>query len=306
MQAFRSELIEGLSAVPKSISPKWLYDAKGSELFEDITQLPEYYPTRQEMALLKATIPRWKQAIGQNAVLVELGSGASEKTRIVLDAVPEIKAYVPLDISKTALEQASASLRSDYAQIDIRPVLGDFSNLPDLPTDLPNGKRVGFFPGSTIGNLEREEARHLLKSSRRMLGEGALFILGVDLIKEKDVLEAAYDDAAGVTAEFNLNLLERANRELGADFDTTAFRHRAIWNDKHSRMEMHLEAVKPQTVKLGDRSFAFEQGESLHTESSRKFDRKRVDDLAGETGWKIVEWVESPAPSVGLTLLEAC
>ncbi|WP_312820771.1 MULTISPECIES: L-histidine N(alpha)-methyltransferase [unclassified Brevundimonas] len=306
MQAFRSELIEGLSAVPKSISPKWLYDAKGSELFEDITQLPEYYPTRQEMALLTSTIPQWRQAIGEDAVLVELGSGASEKTRIVLDAIPEIKAYVPLDISKTALEQASASLKSDYPQIDIRPVLGDFANLPDLPPDLPDGRRVGFFPGSTIGNLEREEARHLLESSRRMLGEGALFILGVDLIKDEDVLVAAYDDAAGVTAEFNLNLLERANRELGADFDITAFRHRAVWNDGQSRMEMHLEALRPQTVKLGDHEFAFEKGESLHTESSRKFDRRRVDDLAGEAGWKTVEWVESPAPSVALALLEAC
>lgn len=303
MEAFRRELIDGLSASPKSISPKWLYDAKGSDLFEDITRLPEYYPTRQEMALLRDTIPRWARVIGADAVLVELGSGASEKTRIVLDTVADIGVYVPLDISESALEQAVRALRADYPDLNVRPVLGDFANLSALPDDLPKGRRVGFFPGSTIGNLEREEAVALLASSRAMLGQGSFFILGVDLIKEKSVLEAAYDDAAGVTARFNLNVLARANRELGTDFDLGQFRHRAVWNAEASRIEMHLEAQSPLSVQLGDDRFDFARGETLHTESSRKFDRATVSDLAEKSGWKMVDWVESPAPSVALGLL---
>lgn len=304
MQAFRRELIEGLSAHPKSLSPKWLYDARGSELFEDITRLPEYYPTRQEKALLAKVAPSWTERFGPDAVLVELGSGASEKTRIVLDAGRNIAAYVPLDISETALEQAAASLSHDYPQLDVRPVLGDFFDLPQLPEDLPSGRRAGFFPGSTIGNLEREEAVALLASSLRMLGEGALFVLGVDLIKEPATLETAYDDAAGVTAAFNLNLLERANRELGTDFDVRDFRHRAVWNDALARIEMHLEAQRDTTVTVADQTFSFKAGETLHTESSRKFDRSRVEAMASAAGWTVAEWAVSDAPSVALALLE--
>ena len=304
MQAFRRALIDALSAAPKKISPKWLYDARGSELFEDITRLPEYYPTRQERALLKEVAPKWAQAFGQESVLVELGSGASEKTRIVLDAIPGIATYVALDISESALEQAVKSLNEDYPELDIRPLLGDFSRLPELPSGLPNGRRVGFFPGSTIGNLDQGEAIALLTSARNMLGQGALFILGVDLIKDRATLEAAYDDASGVTADFDLNLLKRANAEVGADFDLSAFRHRAIWNASASRIEMHLEAIKRTTVRIGGQSYSFAEGETLHTESSRKFDRAQIEQLARASGWKIRDWAQSDAPSVALVLLE--
>ncbi|WP_461344080.1 L-histidine N(alpha)-methyltransferase [Brevundimonas sp. GN22] len=303
MQAFRRELTEGLAASPKSISPKWLYDAKGSELFEDITRLPEYYPTRQERALLRRVAPTWAKGVGPDATLVELGSGASEKTRIVLDALPALAAYIPLDISQSALEEAAASIRADYPKLDVRPVLGDFSALPSLPDDLPSGRRVGFFPGSTLGNLERDEAVRLLASSRRMLGEDALFILGVDLIKDRETLEAAYDDAQGVTARFNLNLLERANRELGTDFELTAFRHRAVWNEACSRIEMHLEAVRDTQVTLDGMTYDFAGGETLHTESSRKFSRDQIEQLASASGWSVRDWAQSDAPSVALAVL---
>lgn len=303
MQAFRRELTEGLAASPKSISPKWLYDAKGSELFEDITRLPEYYPTRQERALLRRVAPTWAKGVGPDATLVELGSGASEKTRIVLDALPALAAYIPLDISQSALEEAAASIRADYPKLDVRPVLGDFSALPSLPDDLPSGRRVGFFPGSTLGNLERDEAVRLLASSCRMLGEDALFILGVDLIKDRETLEAAYDDAQGVTARFNLNLLERANRELGTDFDLTAFRHRAVWNEACSRIEMHLEAVRDTQVTLDGMTYDFAGGETLHTESSRKFSRDQIEQLASASGWSVRDWAQSDAPSVALAVL---
>lgn len=304
MQAFRRELAQALSATPKTISPKWLYDAEGSELFEAITRLPEYYPTRQERALLRLVAPRWAKIIGPDATLVELGSGASEKTRIVLDALPSLGAYIPLDISESALEQAANAIRSDYPQLDVRPILGDFGNLPELPDDLPQGRRVGFFPGSTLGNLERSEAIALLQASRRMLGADSLFILGVDLIKERSILEAAYDDAAGVTARFNLNLLSRANRELKTDFDISTFKHRAIWNAEQTRIEMHLEAQRDTEVTLGDTAFKFSAGETLHTENSRKFSEDQVSKIASASGWRIRDWIESESPSVALALLQ--
>lgn len=303
MQTFRSDLIAGLSASPKSLSPKWFYDAEGSRLFEEITRLDEYYPTRQEMALLRKTIPEWRGYFGIGAVLVELGSGASEKTRILLDAIPELGAYVPLDISETALASAALSLRSDYPDLDVRPVLGDFEHLPELPDDLPRGRRVGFFPGSTIGNLEQEAAIALLASVRRMLGRDSLFVLGIDLIKDRQTLEMAYDDARGVTAAFNMNLLRRANREVGADFDTGKFRHRAKWNDTEARIEMHLESLSDQTVSVDSHRFRFKAGETLHTESSRKFDEASVKTMAEAAGWSLVEMHSSEAPQVALALL---
>lgn len=304
MQTFRSELIEGLSADPKTISPKWLYDAEGSRLFEEITRLEAYYPTRQEMALLKQTIPQWREYFGPDAVLVELGSGASEKTRIVLDEVPEIRAYVPLDISETALLEAVERLKSTYPALRVRPVLGDFENLPYLPDDLPTGRRIGFFPGSTIGNLDRDSAVSLMRNVRRILGPNCLFIIGLDLIKEAEVLELAYDDPEGVTAAFNLNLLVRANRELGTDFDLSKFRHRAVWNDAKSRIEMHLVAIDSTQVKVGGQAFTFRAGETLHTESSRKFDREQILTFARDSGWKLMDMRVSPLPNVSLVLLK--
>ncbi|HEV2082609.1 MAG TPA: ergothioneine biosynthesis protein EgtB [Brevundimonas sp.] len=304
-QAFREALIEGLSRPRKATSPKWFYDARGSELFEDITRLEAYYPTRQEAALLERTAPRLAEAFGPGAVLVEFGSGASEKTRKVLDAAGDLAAYVAVDISADALREAKARLEAAYPDLTIHTVAGDFLSPLTLPADLPPGRRVGFFPGSTIGNLEPEEAVRFLRGARELLGPDALFVLGVDMIKDAAVLERAYDDPEGVTAAFNLNLLARANRELKADFDLGAFRHRAIWNPARSAVEMHLESMRPQTVRVGGRSFGFEAGETIHTESSRKFSEATLRDTASAAGWELVRLDVSPDPSVALALLAA-
>ena len=303
--AFRRDLIEGLGREQKSVPPKWFYDAEGSRLFEAITALPEYYPTRQETALLRERAATLTADFGDEAVLAEFGSGASEKTRIILDAAPKLGAYVPLDISETALSEAAARIEADYPNLRVQPVLGDFENLAPLPGDLPTGRRIGFFPGSTIGNLTPEDAIAFLTSARRMLGEGALFILGVDLVKAPELLVAAYDDAQGVTAAFNLNLLARANAELGADFDADLFAHRAVWNVDQSRMEMHLAATAPTEVRLGSETFAFQAGETIHTESSRKFTPDTIAAMAKASGWLLTAFYESPAPSVGLAVLRA-
>ncbi len=302
-EAFRRDLVAGLAARPKSLPPKWFYDARGSDLFEAITRLPEYYPTRQEAALLRRVAPQWAGRFGPDAVLVELGSGASEKTRIVLDAAPDLAAYVPIDISPTALEDAAARLRQAYPALRVLPQVGDFEHMGVLPAEAGQGRRVGFFPGSTIGNLTPEAAETLLRDARDMLGPDALFILGVDMIKEPSVLVPAYDDAQGVTARFNLNVLARANRDLGTDFDLDAFAHRAVWNEAEARMEMHLEALRPMTVRLGKLVFRFAQGETIHTESSRKFDETRVRALAEAAGWRVEAFEVSDAPRVALALL---
>ncbi|MGU3454796.1 ergothioneine biosynthesis protein EgtB [Brevundimonas sp. M1A4_2e] len=302
-EAFRRDLVAGLAARPKSLPPKWFYDARGSDLFEAITRLLEYYPTRQEAALLRRVAPQWAGRFGPDAVLVELGSGASEKTRIVLDAAPDLAAYVPIDISPTALEDAAARLRQAYPALRVLPQVGDFEHMGVLPAEAGQGRRVGFFPGSTIGNLTPEAAETLLRDARDMLGPDALFILGVDLIKEPSVLVPAYDDAQGVTARFNLNVLARANRDLGTDFDLDAFAHRAVWKEAEARMEMHLEALRPMTVRLGKLVFRFAQGETIHTESSRKFDEARVRALAEAAGWRVEAFEVSDAPRVALALL---
>ena len=302
---FRRDLVAGLSRSPKVASPKWFYDAEGSHLFEAITRLPEYYPTRQEAALLRRVAPEWAARFGPDAALVEFGSGASEKTRIVLDAAQGLGAYVPIDISADALDAAARRIAEAYPALTVTPLVGDFLHLGALPAGIGQGRRIGFFPGSTIGNLEREEAIAFLTAARGLLGPDALFILGVDLAKAPETLIAAYDDSAGVTAAFNRNLLVRANRELGAGFDVDSFAHRALWNAGASRMEMHLEATRDMTVLLDGRSIAFRQGETIHTESSRKYTEASVRELAGAAGWTVAGFETSPDPAVALALLEA-
>ncbi len=303
--AFRQDMIDGLSRRVKALPPKWFYDAEGSRLFEEITRLPEYYPTRQEAALLRRVAPEWAARFGPGGVLVELGSGASEKTRIVLDAATALAAYVPIDISPTALNEAALRIRAAYPGLKVLPVVGDFEHLTPPPAEAGPGRRIGFFPGSTIGNLTPEAAVALLRSARAVLGEGSLFILGVDLVKSPEILVAAYDDAQGVTAAFNRNLLVRANRELGMDFEPEAFAHVAVWNPEHSRMEMHLKATRPMTVHLGKLAFRFNGGETVHTESSRKFDQASVAALAQAAGWELEAFEVGPDPAVGLALLTA-
>jgi dimethylhistidine N-methyltransferase len=301
---FRTELIEGLSKPQKAVSPKWFYDAEGSRLFEDITRLPEYYPTRQEAALLKDLAPRLTRDFGNDAVLVEFGSGASEKTRILLDAAPTLSTYIPIDISPDALNEAAERITEAYPSIEVVPVVGDFLNLPPLP-ELGRGRRIGFFPGSTIGNLDRDDAIAFLKTARARLDDGSLFILGVDLVKAPELLVAAYDDAQGVTAAFNRNLLVRANAELGADFDLDAFEHLAIWNAAESRMEMHLRSTRDQSARIGETVIHFVKGETIHTESSRKYTRASVIKLAEAAGWTVTLFEISAEPSVALALLRA-
>jgi dimethylhistidine N-methyltransferase len=303
--AFRRDLIQGLSRTQKAVPPKWFYDAEGSRLFEEITRLPEYYPTRQETALLRREANDLTTMFGPRAVLVEFGSGASEKTRILLDAAPDLAAYVPLDISKAALDAAAAALRQDYPALRVAPVLGDFETLAALPEALGNGRRIGFFPGSTIGNLEPEQAIRFLREARGMLGDEALFILGVDLVKEPGGLTAAYDDSQGVTAAFNRNLLVRANRELGADFDLDAFEHRAVWKPDQPRIEMHLRATRATGVSVASHRFVFQAGETLHTESSRKFTREMVETMGEAAGWAVRRFDVSDVPAVALATLTA-
>ncbi|WP_309629002.1 ergothioneine biosynthesis protein EgtB [Brevundimonas sp.] len=301
---FRAELVAGLLRPEKGVSPKWFYDAAGSDLFEDITRLPEYYPTRQEAALLRAMAPGLTDHFGDNAVLVEFGSGASEKTRILLDSARTLQAYVPIDISPDALTAAAASIAEAYPHMEVAPMVGDFLNLAPLP-ELGRGRRVGFFPGSTIGNLEPDQAVAFLANARERLGPSSLFILGVDLVKDTALLVAAYDDAQGVTAAFNRNLLVRANRELGADFDLDAFEHLAVWNAQQSRMEMHLRATRDMTVHIGAAVIPFAAGETIHTESSRKFTEVSVTAMAETAGWRVVSFEQSADPSVALVLLAA-
>lgn len=302
---FRRDLVDGLSRTPKTASPKWFYDAEGSRLFEEITRLPEYYPTRQEADLLRRVAPDWAKRFGADATLVEFGSGASEKTRIVLDAAPDLATYAPIDISADALDAAAARIAEAYRKLKVTPLVGDFLHLGALPAGTGKGRKVGFFPGSTIGNLEPDEAVAFLRTARSLLGDDALFLLGVDLVKAPDVLIAAYDDAGGVTAAFNRNLLVRANRELGADFDVDAFAHRAVWNPDDSRIEMHLEAMRDVTVSVGGRRFVIRKGESIHTENSRKFTEQSVRDMAGAAGWSVEAFEIGSAPSVALALLSS-
>jgi dimethylhistidine N-methyltransferase len=301
--AFRRDVIEGLGAARKRLSAKWLYDAAGSELFERICEVPEYYPTRQETALLAQVASRIAERIPPAAALVELGSGASQKTRRILDAAPQLSTYVPVDISGEALAAASAAIRTDYPKLKVTPLVADFTRPDSWAGVLPDDPRVGFFPGSTIGNLAPQEMVDLLDELRRALGPGAPFILGLDLAKAQETLEAAYDDAAGVTARFNLNLLARINRELDGDFDLSRFVHRAVWNRLEARVEMHLESLEDQEVRAAGRTFRFAAGETIHTESSYKLTPQRFADLAARAGWRIEDLWISPEPQFAVLLL---
>jgi dimethylhistidine N-methyltransferase len=307
--AFLTDLSEGLNKTHKLASPKWFYDEAGSRLFEAITELPEYYLTRTETALLGEVAAELAPTLPEGAVLVEFGSGASAKTRLILDAAPQLFGYVPLDISEQALAEAAARIEAAYPNLQVEPVAGDFTRPLRLPALAAGRPRIGFFPGSTIGNFTPEEARLFLRSVKALLGGDAALIVGADLVKDPAVLVAAYDDAQGVTAAFNKNLLVRANRELGADFDLEGFAHRAVWNAAKNRMEMHLVSLKPQTVRLGRGAGAeripFANGETIHTENSHKFTVDGFGALAEASGWRLARSWVSPQPSFGVFLLRS-
>jgi dimethylhistidine N-methyltransferase len=282
--AFARDVIAGLSQPAKTLPPKYFYDAAGSELFEQITRLPEYYPTRTELGILRARGGEICNILGEGAALVEFGAGSTTKVRLLLEQC-RFAAYVPVDISGDFLNAQARDLRKDFAALEVCPVTADFTAPFALPANVKDMAKVGFFPGSTIGNFEPEDAGAFLRTARKILGKGAQMIIGVDLEKDERVLHAAYDDAAGVTARFNLNVLVRANNELGANFDLSAFTHRAIYNRERHRIEMHLVSRKAQTVRLLGRSFAFAAGESIHTESSYKYSLHRFISLARGAGW---------------------
>ncbi|WP_298914744.1 L-histidine N(alpha)-methyltransferase [uncultured Algimonas sp.] len=302
--AFLDDVLSGLSQPQKSLPCRWFYDARGSALFERITALPEYYLTRTETAILERVAPDLAAMMGPDAVLVEYGAGASVKTRILLDAAKDLRAYVPIDVSEGFLLETADRLRADYPILEVRPVVADFlSEIALPPLSDPAGRRVGFFPGSTVGNLSDADIDRFLRQARRMLGADGRFILGFDRVKPLSVLLPAYDDAQGVTADFNLNLLRRINRELDGDFDLSGFDHEARWNDAASRVEMHLVAHRAQTVRVGGQTFDFSPGETIHTEDSRKFTPERMKALCARAGWSVEALHSDPDEAFSVAVL---
>ncbi|WP_244099865.1 L-histidine N(alpha)-methyltransferase [Burkholderia ambifaria] len=302
---FGRDVLEGLSRPVKSLPPKYFYDAQGSALFEAICATPEYYPTRMETALLAEIAAQLASEIPDGATLVEFGSGASKKTRIILDTARQIRAYIPIDISPAALEQARQRIVAAYPALDVRPVAGDFTRDMVLPGMRTSDSLIGFFPGSTIGNFEPNEAIAFLRTGKKLLGNRAKLIVGVDMVKDTPTLLSAYNDAQGVTARFNLNLLTRINRELGGNFEPDAFAHSAIWNDDLNRIEMHLVSQTHQTIRVWSHDIGFRAGERIHTENSHKYTPDSFESLARSAGWVVAHSWVSAAPRFGVFLLEA-
>ena len=303
-QSFREEVLAGLSAPVPAVPARWLYDREGSELFDAITRLPEYYPTSTETKLLKRMIPEAAALISPKSAVVEFGAGSATKTPILLDAIKP-GAYVPVDISGEYLNESAAALSARFPDLQVLPVTADFTKPFVLPEAVGQLPKLGFFPGSTIGNFVPRSATDLLRRFRELLGTGARLLIGMDRVKPVERLLAAYDDAAGVTAAFNLNLLTRINRELDGDIPVNAFRHEARWNDILSRIEMHLVATRNVRFAIEDRVFSFPAGSSIHTENSHKYGRRgaRVLLLAG--GWTpVAEWADDAA-DFALILAEA-
>jgi len=305
---FRAEVFAGLSARPRALSPRWFYDRRGSELFEAITALPEYYLTRAEYNILQHHASEIARITGIGRALIELGSGSSVKTPLLLEALAP-SAYVPIDISGDFLHQSAAALAKQFPVLSIHPVVADFMGPFTLPAPVRNLQRVGYFAGSTIGNMSVPVAVQFLRATARTLGEDALLLIGIDRIKDTKCLIAAYDDAQGITAQFNLNLIHRINRELQGTMPVGAFRHVALWNDYEARIEMHLEAARDIGFTVAGESFSIAKGETIHTENSFKYGPREARTLLRAGGWTpIAEWTDpeglfalilasSPSPS---------
>jgi dimethylhistidine N-methyltransferase len=285
--AVRAQALAGLLATPKTLSASLFYDAAGARLFERICELPEYYPTRTEVAILARHAGEIATLAGERVALIEYGSGAGVKVRYLLDHLRDVVAYVPVDISREQLVTVAAERSAQYPRVPVRPVCADYTAPFDLPALPADARRVAFFPGSTIGNFHPTEAAAFLRRVRHAVGPGGALILGVDRRKDPAVLHAAYNDSAGVTAEFNLNILRRLNREAGAHFDLSAFRHVAFFNDGASRIEMHLASRRDQQVCVGGVPVTFVRGETIHTECSYKYDRERLEALVGAGGFRV-------------------
>ncbi|EKV30076.1 hypothetical protein C882_0157 [Caenispirillum salinarum AK4] len=282
---FQHDVITGLGAARKAIPPKYFYDERGSRLFDAICALPEYYPTRTEVALLRAHAAEIAALLGSDACLVEFGCGSLTKVRVLLDAAPDLGGFIPIDISREHLLASAVSLAADHPGVEVAAVCADFTQPITLPPAAARRRRVGFFPGSTIGNFEPRDALAFLRTAARQLGTGGGMVIGVDLVKDAEVLRAAYNDSRGVTAAFNLNLLSRINRELSGSFEPRHFRHEAVWNADDSRIEMHLISRRAQRVHACGRSFAFAEAETIHTENSYKYTVEGFKALAEQAGF---------------------
>lgn len=308
-ESLLAEALKGLSGARKTLPPKFFYDAEGCRLFQAITGLPEYYLTRAERGLLESAAPDVSARMPTGALLVEYGASDEAKAELLLRArrkdEPVFGAYMPIDVAEAELGRLRQRLRKTYPNLTVHTVAADFLRPVALPPAFAEMARLGFFPGSTIGNLSPAEALRFLRQARVSLGSGALFWIGVDLRKDVDVLLAAYNDREGVTAAFNLNLLTRLNREAGADFNVSAFRHRAVWNDSCSRIEMHLESLRDQTVRIGGEAICFTRGETILTENSHKYTADGFRQLAERAGWEPREFWTDSQRTFSLHLLSA-
>src|SRR3984957_17800654 len=286
-EAFRADVLAGLSQPRKTLPSRWLYDQRGSELFEEITRLDEYYLTRTETAILRRHAEEMAALCGDRVVLLEYGAGAAIKSEILIDALHARQLYAPIDIAADFLAETVERFRDRFPALPVRPIIADFTSDFDIPAGIPARPRAAFFPGSTLGNLLPADACALLRRMREHVGQSGKAIIGVDLPKDIQTLIAAYDDKEGVTAEFNINLLVRINRELDGDFALDAFAHEARWNERESAIEMHIVSLKAQTVSVAGRGFAFEEGETIHTETCRKFDVAGFAHSAQRSGWRV-------------------
>jgi len=282
---FATEVLTGLSRKPRSIPCRFLYDARGSELFEQITELDEYYPTRTEIGLLERHAGDIAHIVGEDVAIVEFGSGSSRKTEVLIAALRKLAAYVAIDISPAALSEAAMRLRDRFPGLRVITVTGDFNGPIRLPASVSTARKLGFFPGSTIGNLGKSEAIGFLKNAGALLGDDSALLIGVDLKKDESVLVPAYDDREGVTAAFNLNLLTRINRELGGTFDLAKFAHEAVYNADAGRMEIYITSREDQDVEVLGQQFSFKCGERIHTENSHKYDLADITAMAEQAGW---------------------
>jgi len=302
--AFRADVLAGLAEPQKAVPARWFYDDAGSQLFEDITRLPEYYPTRAETEILTTRSAEIAGLIGPGRAVVEFGSGSSVKTPLLLSAIAP-SAYVPLDIAGDFLRASAEALSAKFPGLPVWPVEADFMRHVELPPEVAGLPKLGFFPGSTIGNMIARTGTDLLRSMRGTLGEGALLLIGMDLVKDEDVLLSAYDDAQGVTARFNLNLATRINRELDGDIPVEKLRHEARWNDTFARIEMHLVAREDIAFAVSGTRFAMKAGESIHTENSHKFTKRSAQLLLAAGGWEPrARWTDE-ARQFSLVLAEA-
>jgi dimethylhistidine N-methyltransferase len=301
--AFGAAVAAGLSATPKAISPKWLYDPLGAKLFDAITELPEYYPTRTEIALFEAVMPQAVAGLGAEVAVVELGAGSAVKTPLLLEALDRPSIYAPIDIAGPALHAGAKIIQERFPTLQVQPLEADFTGAWRAPAT--RGRPLGFFPGSTIGNFEPGAAVSLLRHARQALGERGAMLVGVDTPKDEGVLIAAYDDALGVTAAFNANLLVRINRDLGGSIDIESFSHEARWNPAESRIEMHLVSLRAQRVLTAVGAFSFDAGETIHTESSYKWSPEGFQALAARAGWRSAGLWLAPGGAFALHRLEA-